>query len=199
MYNPQLETFLKVADAGSFNKAAEEAFITPTAVIKQVNLLEDSLGVKLFVRSHRGLTLTKAGQSLYKDARYIIQYCRDSVTRAKNAMQEDMGVIRIGTSPMTPAQVLVELWPRIHALCPEIKFQLVPFENTPENAREILAHLGQNIDVVAGIFDETMLELRHQKRAKRTIPRFISLALCSYWQCRCRSGKKDHLRFPKGS
>lgn len=160
MYNPQLETFLKVADAGSFNKAAEEAFITPTAVIKQVNLLEDSLGVKLFVRSHRGLTLTKAGQSLYKDARYIIQYCRDSVTRAKNAMQEDMGVIRIGTSPMTPAQVLVELWPRIHALCPEIKFQLVPFENTPENAREILAHLGQNIDVVAGIFDETMLELR---------------------------------------
>ena len=160
MYNPQLETFLKVADAGSFNKAAEEAFITPTAVIKQVNLLEDSLGVKLFIRSHRGLTLTKAGQSLYNDARYIIQYCRDSVTRAKNAMQEDMGVIRIGTSPMTPAQVLVELWPKIHALCPEIKFQLVPFENTPENAREILKNLGQNIDVVAGIFDETMLELR---------------------------------------
>lgn len=40
MYNPQLETFLRVADAGSFNKAAEESYITPTAVIKQVNLLE---------------------------------------------------------------------------------------------------------------------------------------------------------------
>ena len=38
MYNPQLETFLHVADAGSFNKAAEESFITPTAVIKQINL-----------------------------------------------------------------------------------------------------------------------------------------------------------------
>ena len=35
MYNPQLETFLRVADAGSFNKAAEESYITPTAVIKQ--------------------------------------------------------------------------------------------------------------------------------------------------------------------
>lgn len=160
MYNPQLETFLRVADAGSFNKAAEEAFITPTAVIKQVNLLEDTLEVKLFSRTHRGLTLTRAGQSLYNDARYIIQYCRDSVTRAKNAMQEDDQIIRIGTSPMTPAQILVELWPKIHALCPEIKFQLVPFENTLENAREILGNLGQNIDVVAGIFDETMLELR---------------------------------------
>ena len=36
MYNPQIETFIKVADAGSFNKAAEELYITPTAVIKQI-------------------------------------------------------------------------------------------------------------------------------------------------------------------
>lgn len=99
MYNPQLETFLRVADAGSFNKAAEQAYITPTAVIKQINLLEADLDMKLFERSHRGLRLTKAGLSLYNDAKYIIQYCRDSVVRAKNAMQKDENVIRIGTSP----------------------------------------------------------------------------------------------------
>lgn len=160
MYNPQLETFLRVADAGSFNKAAEAAYITPTAIIKQINLLEADLDVKLFERTHRGLKLTKAGISLYNDTKYIIQYCRDSVIRAKNAMQEDTNVIRIGISPITPAQILVELWPKIHAICPEIKFQLIPFENTPENAREILANLGQNIDVVAGIFDESMFGIR---------------------------------------
>lgn len=43
---------------------------------------------------------------------------------------------------------------------PDIKFQIVPFENTPENAREILANLGKNIDVVGGIFDDTMLNVR---------------------------------------
>lgn len=161
MYNPQLETFLRVADAGSFNKAAELSYITPTAVIKQINLLETDLEVKLFERTHRGLKLTKAGASLYNDAKYIIQYCKDSVIRAKNAMQESGNIIRIGTSPMTPAGVLVELWPRIHELCPEIKFQLVPFENTQENARVILKNLGQNIDVVAGIFDDTMLNVRN--------------------------------------
>ena len=160
MYNPQLETFLRVADAGSFNRAAEESFITPTAVIKQINLLEENLGVKLFDRSHRGLTLTKAGRSMYQDAKYIIQYCRDSVTRAKNAMQEDADVIRIGSSPMTPAQVLMPLWSKITTCCPDMKFQIIPFENTPENAREILGNLGKNIDVVGGIFDETMLDLR---------------------------------------
>lgn len=118
VYNPQLETFIRVADAGSFNKAAEQSYITPTAVIKQINLLEADLGLKLFERSHRGLKLTKAGISLYNDTKYIIQYCRDSVIRAKNAMQEGDHVIRIGTSPMTPAQILVELWPKIHELLP---------------------------------------------------------------------------------
>ena len=160
MYNPQLETFIRVADAGSFSKAAEESYITPTAVIKQINLLEASLDVKLFERTHRGLTLTKAGKSLYQDTKYIIQYCRDSVIRAKNAMQEDTKVIRIGSSPMTPAQLLMQLWTKIQAYCPDMKFQIVPFENTPENAREILGNLGKNIDVVGGIFDETMLDLR---------------------------------------
>ena len=64
-------------------------------------------------------------------------------------MQQDEHIIRIGTSPMTPAQVLLALWPKIHEHYPNMKFQLVPFENTPENAKEILANLGQNIDIVA--------------------------------------------------
>ena len=75
-------------------------------------------------------------------------------------MKETDSVIRIGTSPMTPAQLFVNLWPKLSQYCPDMKFQLIPFENTLENAREILANLGHNIDVVAGIFDETMLDLR---------------------------------------
>lgn len=160
MYNPQLDTFLCVADAGSFNKAAEKLYITPTAVIKQMNLLEAELDIKLFERTHRGLKLTKAGSSLYNDAKHIIKYCQESVERAKRAMEDEENAIRIGTSPMTPAQILVDFWPKIHDVCPELKFQMVPFENNPENAREILKNLGQNIDVVAGIFDETLLNLR---------------------------------------
>ena len=99
MYNPQLETFLRVADAGSFNKAAEELFITPPAVIKQITSLEAGLDLQLFVRSPRGLKLTEAGKSIYRDAQYIIQYCKDSVVRAKNAAQEWDKAIRIGVSP----------------------------------------------------------------------------------------------------
>lgn len=88
MYNPQLETFLCVAECGSFNKAAEKLFISPPAVIKQINLLEENLDLQLFVRTHRGLQLTEAGKSLAQDAKYIIQYCKDSVTRAKKCHEK---------------------------------------------------------------------------------------------------------------
>ena len=160
MYNLQLETFIVVADMGSFNKAAEALYITPPAVTKQINLLEKDLDLKLFVRTHRGLALTEAGKSLYRDAKYIIQYCRESVDRAKKAMQEKDNIIRIGTSPMTPAAPLVQEWAKVQKEHPDIKLQIVPFMNSLENAREILKNLGQNIDVVGGIFDETMLKLR---------------------------------------
>lgn len=138
MYNPQLETFIQVVEAGSFNKAAEKMFISPPAVIKQINLLERDIGVELFVRTHRGLVLTEGGKSFYQDAKYIVQYCKDSVIRAKNAMNLEEDIIRIGSSPMTPPQTLIGAWNKLQEACPNTKFQLVPFVNTPENAREIL-------------------------------------------------------------
>lgn len=163
MYNLQLETFIVVADLGSFNKAAEALYITPPAVTKQINLLEKDLGLKLFIRTHRGLALTEAGKSLYKDAKYIIQYCKESVERAKKAMEEKDNIIRIGTSPMTPATPVLREWSKVQKKYPDIKLQMIPYMNSQESAREILKNLGTNIDVVAGIFDETMLRLRQCK------------------------------------
>ena len=158
--NRQLEIFLKTADTGSFSKAASELYITPTAVMKQINLLEENLKLELFIRNYRGLILTEAGKSFYKDAKYIIQYSKDSVIRAKNATCKEEDTIRIGVSFMTPVTFLSEIRNEIYKYYPDIKIKLVPFENTPENAREILKNLGENIDIVAGIFDYVHLKAR---------------------------------------
>lgn len=130
-------------------------------LIKQINLLEGEFGVKLFERTHRGLILIKAGKSLYQDTKYIIQYCQDAIKRAQSAMEQDENILRIGTSPMTPAELLTKLWPEMQQSCPNMKFQIIPYANTLENSRELLANLGKNIDVIASIFDEAMLNLRH--------------------------------------
>lgn len=151
----QLNSFIQTADAGSFSKAAQKAFVSPTALIQQINLLESKLKVKLFVRSPRGLILTRAGESFYKDAKYMLEYWRQTVERARQAAASaGPEPVRIGTSIMTPSRFLLDLWPHVQKENPDLKIQLVSFENTPENARGILSRLGENIDVVAGLIDE---------------------------------------------
>ncbi len=127
MYNPQLETFVCVVEAGSFNKAAERLYISPPAVIKQINLLEENLDLQLFdahsprACPHRGRAFPLPRRQIYHPVlqgfRYPGQECYAGGGK----------VIRIGASPMTPAQVLVDLWPRLQGYCPNVKFQAGTF------------------------------------------------------------------------
>lgn len=158
MNDNQLKTFIITAESGSFSKAAEQLFISPSAVIKQINILEKDIEFALFERTHRGLRLTKAGEVFYKDVRYITQYMEDALRRARSIGNEKDNVIRIGTSFMTPSQFIVELWPKIYEQCPKISFQMIPFENKPEIAANLLQNMGEKIDIVAGIFDDAFLE-----------------------------------------
>ena len=59
MYDRHLETFVKVADCGSFLKASEQLYISANAVTKQINLLEDRLELKLFLRRWPAFFLAK--------------------------------------------------------------------------------------------------------------------------------------------
>ena len=68
----QLRAFLAVAGAQSFLGAADKLYITRQAVSKTVTQLEDDLGVKLFVRSRNGATLTPAGTAFYHQARTLV-------------------------------------------------------------------------------------------------------------------------------
>ena len=161
MYNPHLETFLVVADSSSFSKASQKLFISPSAVIKQINLLENEIGFPLFYRDNKGITLTDAGKSFYNDVTYLVQYVKDSIARAKSVEKKNSHAIRLGTSIMTPCQFLLRVWNSVQQYCPEIKFELISYEDTAENAREILTNLGKNIDIVANIYDNNFLKENH--------------------------------------
>lgn len=166
MYNPQLTTFISVAESGSFTKTAESLYITPTAVMKQINALEERIGFVLFSRTNHGLSLTEAGKSFLQDAKYIVDYSERAIEKAKEIENKSKRQsIRIGTSIMTPAKFLLDIWSELQKSNPYLKIELIPFENNPVNSVEILKNLGKHIDIVAGLYDENFLKERGCKAA----------------------------------
>ena len=65
----------------SFTKAAEELFVTQSAVSRQIQALEERLGVKLFVRRNRGLALTEAGQQMFRATDAALRTLREAIDR----------------------------------------------------------------------------------------------------------------------
>lgn len=153
MYNKYLEIFIKVADCGSFTKAADELFMSPTAVMKQMNLMEYELELSLFTRTNHGILLTDSGKQIYKDAKYIINYSNEAIQKAKKLETKENYTITIGTSLICPCKPLLDLWYKITDEYPEFKIKIVPFE---ENHTRILATLksnGTNLDFIVSVCD----------------------------------------------
>ena len=129
--------------------------------MKQINALEKELSVTLFDRTNQGLRITKAGESFLQDARYLLEYTERAVRKAREIEEgENRKSIRIGTSVMTPAKFILDIWSEVQSRMPTLKIELIPFENNPVNAVEILKNLGQHIDVVGGLYDENFLKER---------------------------------------
>ncbi len=79
-----------------------------------------------------------------------------AIEKAKDIDNKDKRQsIRIGTSVMTPAQFLLDAWAEVQKFNSNLKIELIPFDNTPVNAVEILKNLGKHIDIVGGLYDES--------------------------------------------
>ncbi|MDE6626550.1 MAG: LysR family transcriptional regulator [Lachnospiraceae bacterium] len=72
----QLEYFQAVVRTGSFTEAAEECYISQSAVSQQIKALENDLGVKLLIRENRKFHLTKAGEYLYQKSGQLLEDAR---------------------------------------------------------------------------------------------------------------------------
>ena len=69
----QLEAFITVAEQGSFSKAAQRLFTSPTALTQQLNALERYLQCTVLERTYRGVRLTPAGEVFYQYAKSIMK------------------------------------------------------------------------------------------------------------------------------
>jgi len=74
---PQLEMFLAVAEEGSFTRAGERLHVSQSAVSRQIGLLEQELGGRLFHRDGPRVSLTHAGELLAKTATSLSRQMQD--------------------------------------------------------------------------------------------------------------------------
>lgn len=153
MYDTRLNAFIAAADCGSFTKASEKLFISPTAVMKQINALEDSFGLKLINRTNQGIRLTPAGQSVYKDARFMIDYSKKALERAQSLTEECEKTFCVGTSLLNPCKPFVDLWTRLSPHFPGYRLHIVPFEDEHTNILTEISALGEKFDFLIGVCD----------------------------------------------
>lgn len=153
MYNHLLDTFIAVADCGSLTSAAERLYISPTAVMKQMNTLENHLDIKLIERTAAGIRLTAAGEMIYQDAKFMIDYSQKSVSSARVAQHTKDTTFCVGTSLLNPAKPFMDLWYQVNKDFPEYKLHLVPFEDNHEGILEEISLLGKKFDFLIGVCD----------------------------------------------
>ena len=161
MYNPQIETLIQVADAGSFSKAADKMHITAVSVMNQINALEKRIGVKLFERTNQGVELTDAGQSIYYDAKQIMAESETAIDRAKKIAGIEQDVIRIGTSILRPCKQLIDLWAKVDDGTQPFQIKVIPFEDAPASMSIMLKSLGSEIDCFVGPCDSVAWKKRY--------------------------------------
>ncbi|MCH1984375.1 LysR family transcriptional regulator [Ruminococcus sp. OA3] len=153
MYNHMLDTLIAVADCGSFTKAAERLYISPTAVMKQMNALENHLDMKLLERTPAGVHLTDAGTLIYRDAKFMIEYSRKSIADARATLHARDTTFCVGTSLLNPAKPFMDLWYRVNRDFPEYKLHLVNFEDDHEGILTEIEQLGKKFDFLIGVCD----------------------------------------------
>lgn len=138
----QLEYFRKVAECGGVTRAARQLFITQPAVSKQLRLLENELGCRLFDRRGNRLTLTPAGRFLHRRADALLTGFGNLPAEMKSFLNDVSGELRIGCGPYTSGAVvpdlIAELMRRYPRIIPSVREQDSFFQALKEGALDIM-------------------------------------------------------------
>jgi DNA-binding transcriptional LysR family regulator len=116
--------FYTVGKTGSISKAAAHLYISQPAVSKAISNLESNIGVSLFVRNSRGVSLSEEGQLLYE----YIERAMENITKGEENIKKyselGMGHIRIGVSTSLCKHILLDYLKDFIKENPHIKFSI---------------------------------------------------------------------------
>lgn len=124
MLKPALNVFIEVCKAGSFTKAAAKLYVTPSAVMQQMDALEREYGAKLFIRSYHGVQPTDTGSYLLEQAEDMMQRSQAVLSRLRTASDKS-DTLCFGTSIWERCRLLYDLWTLYSQQKPACKIEMV--------------------------------------------------------------------------
>ncbi|HZP37069.1 MAG TPA: selenium metabolism-associated LysR family transcriptional regulator [Methylomirabilota bacterium] len=121
----QLEIFAKVAELGSFSRAAQALFLTQPTVSEHIRALEDELGVRLLDRLGRGAAVTKGGALLLGYAQRMLTLAREARQAMESFQGRMSGDLLVGASTIPGEYILPALIGRFKEKFPDVAITLL--------------------------------------------------------------------------
>jgi len=119
-----IRAFLKIAETRNFTRAASDLHVSQSALTVQVQQLEESLGVRLFDRNKRGVTLTAAGKDVFGPLQRLLNDAQNIVEHARDLSSASTGFVSIAALPTVCAGPLPELVRSFLESYPGIRVQI---------------------------------------------------------------------------
>ena len=119
-----LRYFRAVSEALSFTKASAELRVAQPALSRQVQDLEDEIGVDLLRRSPRGVTLTTEGKLFLQEVRELLKHLDESVEKTRALARGEYGELHIGYAPVPTAEILPPALEAFRKAVPRVKLVL---------------------------------------------------------------------------
>lgn len=152
-----LASFVRSAEHRSFSKAARQLGLTPAAVSRNVAMLERNLGVRLFQRSTRKLTLTEIGERFLLSIGGNFDALQSAIAGIATDNDEPTGVLKVSFSPSFGLAHVMPLLPaflrRYPRVTPEWHFENRPVELVAEGYD---AAIGGGFDLPPGVISRTL-------------------------------------------
>lgn len=116
----QVRYFVTLAEELNFSRAATRLHMTQPPLTRQIQQLEESLGVQLFTRSNRGVTLTDSGQTFLQEARQLLSLAEQTMDRTRLADRGAIGRIDIGVFGSAILDVVPQLLQSFRSAFPKV-------------------------------------------------------------------------------
>lgn len=165
-----LELFITTADAGSFEQASQQLFLSPPALMKQINNLERETKLKLFYRTNKGIVLTSSGKIFYNSLSKIIKDYQDAVQLARDTEKVQSETLRLGISLINPYKDVADKFHYRTRFYNETYITVVPLECNYKAFADQFTNMGQEVDAIPYFLGNQDLDLICQSYCLARVP-----------------------------